>query len=259
MNFDDASQPLLYRWDDLVLSFSPTAKLAPHYHGAAELVVSLGNPVTCLLPHGQSVSANSLLIPPGVTHQNCYTDRISATLYFDLDSAYYHQLKHRMAAHGSVFRSIPLEKELQKQLASIYRQTPTLDQCLNRIRHLLEPGVTFPKRRLDPRVRRVVSLIRENPAIDSSVDDFACQVKLSADRLHHLFTKEVGVPLHKFRLWLRLKRVSELFFAGYSLTYAAHQTGFADSAHFSRTFKRMYGSAPRLTLSMRHKSRLHYS
>lgn len=32
--------------------------------------------------------------------------------------------------------------------------------------------------------------------------------------------------------------------SGSSLTEAAHAAGFADSAHFSRTFRRMFGVAP---------------
>jgi AraC-like DNA-binding protein len=32
--------------------------------------------------------------------------------------------------------------------------------------------------------------------------------------------------------------------AGHSLTEAAYQGGFADAAHFSRTFRRMFGLPP---------------
>lgn len=45
------------------------------------------------------------------------------------------------------------------------------------------------------------------------------------------------------RLWLRLQRAVELFAAGTPLTEAAHAAGFADSAHLSRTFRRMFGIA----------------
>jgi len=44
-------------------------------------------------------------------------------------------------------------------------------------------------------------------------------------------------------LWLRLMRAVERFAAGASLTDAAHEAGFADSAHLSRTFRRMFGIA----------------
>ena len=36
-------------------------------------------------------------------------------------------------------------------------------------------------------------------------------------------------------------RALELFVEGASLTDAAHGAGFADSAHLSRTFRRMFG------------------
>jgi AraC-like DNA-binding protein len=36
----------------------------------------------------------------------------------------------------------------------------------------------------------------------------------------------------------------DVFAAGGSLTDAAHEAGFADSAHLSRTFRRMFGVAP---------------
>jgi AraC family transcriptional regulator len=49
---------------------------------------------------------------------------------------------------------------------------------------------------------------------------------------------------------LRIERAVQLYAGGRSLTEAAHQAGFADSAHFSRTFRRTFGlpaAALRLT------------
>ncbi|MCC7134500.1 MAG: helix-turn-helix domain-containing protein, partial [Gemmatimonadales bacterium] len=59
----------------------------------------------------------------------------------------------------------------------------------------------------------------------------------------HLFVQEVGLAFRPYVLWLRLNRAVEAFAAGEALTAAAYQAGFSDSAHLSRTFRRMYGIA----------------
>jgi AraC-like DNA-binding protein len=59
-----------------------------------------------------------------------------------------------------------------------------------------------------------------------------------------LFVKETGVSFRAYLLWQRLERSLAAYVAGETLTDAAHTGGFADSAHFSRTFGRMFGIAP---------------
>jgi len=64
---------------------------------------------------------------------------------------------------------------------------------------------------------------------------------LSPSRARHLFVEQTGLPFRTYLLWLKIIRAVGLFSRGKSLTVAAHEAGFADSAHFSRTFKRMFG------------------
>ena len=54
----------------------------------------------------------------------------------------------------------------------------------------------------------------------------------------------VGLPLRRYLLWLRLQDAVQAIAAGAPLTDAAHAAGFADSAHLSRTFRRMFGITP---------------
>ncbi len=56
-----------------------------------------------------------------------------------------------------------------------------------------------------------------------------------------LFKKETGIPLGPFLLWLRLMEAVKHIFQGMTFTDAASETGFADSAHLSRTYKSMTG------------------
>jgi AraC family transcriptional regulator len=54
---------------------------------------------------------------------------------------------------------------------------------------------------------------------------------------------ETGIRFRPYVLWLRLEIAVASYAAGNSLTEASYAGGFADSAHFSRTFKRMFGVA----------------
>jgi AraC-like DNA-binding protein len=50
--------------------------------------------------------------------------------------------------------------------------------------------------------------------------------------------------LRPYILWRRFLRVWELLMAGETLSSAAHGAGFADSAHLTRTSRRMFGIPP---------------
>lgn len=72
----------------------------------------------------------------------------------------------------------------------------------------------------------------------------ASRTGISASRLTHLFTTEVGIPFRRFVLWARIRLVTQQVQAGWNLTDAAASAGFADSAHFTRVFHAMFGLAP---------------
>lgn len=97
---------------------------------------------------------------------------------------------------------------------------------------------------LDPRVAAVVGLAGRDQGDRLTLDDAAAVAGLSASRLSHLFVEQTGLSFKTYRLWIRLTRAVGLMAEGLTLTAAAHEAGFSDSAHFSRTFRRMFGVAP---------------
>lgn len=75
------------------------------------------------------------------------------------------------------------------------------------------------------------------------------QVPLSSSRFQHLFRAQLGMPWRAWLAWTRLLHAAELTMAGATLTEAAIAAGFSDSAHFSHTFKALFGITPaRVTL-----------
>jgi AraC family transcriptional regulator len=93
----------------------------------------------------------------------------------------------------------------------------------------------------DRRVRHMVKWAGENLERPLGMKEAAVDVGLSSSRASHLFVEETGLPFRTYVLWLRLVRAVDAHARGLSLTDAAQEGGFSDSAHLSRTFKRMFG------------------
>jgi AraC-like DNA-binding protein len=95
----------------------------------------------------------------------------------------------------------------------------------------------------DARVREILTWVQARLDYPVSLADAANLAGLSKARVRHLFVEQTGLPFRTYLLWLRLMKGLETFAGGASLTDAALDAGFADSAHFSRTFRRMFGTA----------------
>jgi AraC family transcriptional regulator len=97
---------------------------------------------------------------------------------------------------------------------------------------------------LDSRVAHALECFRADPTHRFTSAEISREVSLSPSRFAHLFQGQIGLPLRSYLLELRMRRAMMLVARGESLTTAAHDAGFADSAHLSRTFRRMTGIAP---------------
>jgi AraC-like DNA-binding protein len=105
-------------------------------------------------------------------------------------------------------------------------------------------GGVLPRKRIDDRIDRAISAIAERIEDPITLEAIAETVHLSAERFRHLFVAETGVAFRAYVLWRRLQLALELAVAGASWTEAAHEAGFTDSAHLTRTFRVMFGVAP---------------
>jgi AraC-like DNA-binding protein len=154
-------------------------------------------------------------------HQRCLGEGIVAA-----DGA----LEHEIAALTASYTRSALDRELAASARSVIAK--------------LAATSTVPLVSLDKRIERAVELLRERigeTVLLAEIADAAC---LSPDRFRHLFIEETGMRFRPYVLWLRIEIALAAFAAGRNLTEASHAGGFADSAHFSRTFKRMFGIAP---------------
>lgn len=100
--------------------------------------------------------------------------------------------------------------------------------------------------KIHPGVNRAIRYVHERigSADDFSLNALARISGLSQSRFMHVFTESVGVPLRPYILWLRLQRAACDLMSGLTATAAAHNAGFSDAAHLTRTFRRMLGMTP---------------
>lgn len=94
-----------------------------------------------------------------------------------------------------------------------------------------------PPRPIDRRVLKALEAVRQ------PVPAMAKHAGVSVPHLRALFARDAGVPMRTVRAWRRLVHALQAY-AHVDATRAAHEAGFADLAHFSRTCVRMLGYTP---------------
>ncbi len=106
---------------------------------------------------------------------------------------------------------------------------------------LIEQLQHWPRPALDRRVEQ--ALLGIDALLLEKIDalDLASQVRLSLSQLERLFGDQVGLSIRRLVLWRCLRLALAMVLRGSNLTDAAHAANFADSAHFSRTVRSMFG------------------
>ena len=98
----------------------------------------------------------------------------------------------------------------------------------------------------DPRIQRAVVLIESRKGNGVSSEQAAEMVSLSPRQFSRLFHNSVGVTPKRYILDTRLRYARFLVEnSAMAMTAIAFETGFADCAHFSTTFRERYGVTPR--------------
>ena len=92
---------------------------------------------------------------------------------------------------------------------------------------------------MDDRIRAALAIMRRADQVSAA--EVAREVHLSTSRFLHLFSAHAGTSFRRYRLWTRMTRVAAAISAGQDLTRASADAGFASPAHFSDTFRGMFG------------------
>lgn len=94
------------------------------------------------------------------------------------------------------------------------------------------------------RVERARERLDAEYADDHSLAALAREAGMSPFHFAHVFAELVGTPPHRYLVVRRLDVAAKLLREGASVSRAGLACGFASLGHFSRSFRRRYGTAP---------------
>jgi transcriptional regulator GlxA family with amidase domain len=108
----------------------------------------------------------------------------------------------------------------------------------------------------DPRVRKVIALMRDNYHRELTLGKLAGSVQLSIWHLCHLFKNETGKPPAQYLKSIRMEEARRLLESTVlSVKEVINKVGMSDQSHFVKDFKRAYGDTPTRYRSSRRADR----
>ncbi len=219
-----------------------------HAHHAFQLVQGVGGPVALRgAEDDDELPCDVAVIAPSVPHGVGPEASRAVMLYVDPDTTVGRRLRAVVPSRarvgewrsaGEPLRSCPVER-LPVEWAEAHRHVRAFTAALGAD---AVTGVAVHPALVRARAWLAAHLLDDRISLERVAD----AVGLSADRLSHLFNERLGLGLLPLVLWLRLHAAAREIarHEGATMTGAAAAAGFADAAHMSRTFRRMFGVAP---------------
>ena len=210
-----------------------------HKHYAIQLCLPLHDQIVLNTNKGIIKTDRSILIASNIPHQI-----ISNTQHFVL-------LINPASTIGHFWKSIskdsiqeldyqPVISELKSNLLS-----PTFS--IKKLNNIIKKYDCFCNSAIhagDERINTSLIFLSKNYDRIVSLEEMADYCALSPSRFLHLFKQQTGVTFRRAQLWFKVRHAVSLFDKK-SITEIAHEVGFSDSGHLSRTFKENFGFSPR--------------
>jgi AraC-like DNA-binding protein len=218
-----------------------------HAHHAVQLTLVFDGTVSFRIASEPWREVPAAIVAPDRLHEFDGQGRTVAQVFIEPESVVGRALAARAAQVIAPLDSKIRDRALGKLRAAYETNAPDEAIVAGAREAIALVGGTQPQAPvIDARVRAALDRIQASPGAAFTLAEVAAACALSPGRFRHLFVEQVGISFRAYVLWTRINHAIDLGMHGSSWTDAAHEAGFADSAHLTRTFRRMFGVAPRM-------------
>lgn len=217
-----------------------------HAHHAIQISLALSGAVR-FRRHEQDrwIDYSAAMVLPDEAHQFDGNGQTVAQLFIEPETAQGRALLERSAKEPIIALSGDAIDQIHATLQRLFAARATDaaliaagEQAIAR----LSGGNPAPS--VDARITKAIAWMSSRLHGPISLAEAARVAHLSPGRFRHLFVAQTGISFRAYLLWARVRYAVSAAMDGMSWADAAHTWGFADSAHLSRTCRRIFGIAP---------------
>lgn len=210
-----------------------------HAHRALQLFWSIDGPIDLELD-GEAFTTRWAVIPPMRTHRLRGSGQRLAHLFLDPGPIAFRRWSR---SHEARQPDAALSDRLATWCGEGCDRETAAVLAADWLRASL-PGLGYARCQ-DERIARAIDHVDAEPAEPGwNHRSLAALAHLSPSRFQALFRAHTGQSVQQYVLWRRLLLALDLLTRGHSVTHTAVETGFADAAHLSRSFRKIVGAAP---------------
>lgn len=247
MSWDPSGRsPRWYLWEGGFLLMGQGGGEVPgHAHHAIQVTISFEGRFAIRQVGEAWHEARGLIVRPDVEHGFNAQGHTGAMLFVDPESTEGRWLSSALTEDITPVPEARVEACVG-ELTALWERPIEGMEVGDLVRHCIQalsPGV-MPARKPDPRIAAVLEAIRDREDLRMSLEAAAEMVHLSPGRFAHLFKDELGLPFRRYMLWRKVTRAMLAMGKERTLAAAAQHGDFADAAHLTRTFARMFGMTP---------------
>jgi AraC-like DNA-binding protein len=216
-----------------------------HAHHAIQITLALSGSVHFRIPDGGWAGYPAAMVMPHQRHQFDGCGQSVAQIFVEPETAQGRALLNRFGGKPIVRLENELTVDVVQSLTRAHvRKVP--DEALMALARDAVVKLSGEEQPLsvDERITRTIEWMRARLREPLSLAAAARVAHLSPSRFRHLFVSQTGISFRAYLLWARVSSAVGAAMSGISWTEAAQAWGFADSAHLSRTCRRMFGIAP---------------